>query len=85
MNNSKKPNIAYILTDQWRSSALGYAGNSDVKTRNLDAFAKKTVNYTNTVSLTPVCTPHRAALLIGKFPSTTGMFLNELYLPSEEL
>lgn len=81
----KKPNIVYILTDQWRDSALGYAGNPDVKTPNLDAFSKESVNFTNAVSVTPVCTPHRAALLTGKFPTTTGMFLNDLYLPSEEL
>ncbi|GAA4944074.1 sulfatase [Algibacter agarivorans] len=82
---SKKPNIVYILTDQWRGSALGYAGNPDVKTPNLDAFAKESVNFTNAVSVTPVCTPHRAALLTGKFPTTTGMFVNDLYLPAEEL
>ncbi|NJX14287.1 sulfatase family protein [Tamlana crocina] len=81
----KKPNIVYILTDQWRGSALGYAGNPDVKTPNLDAFAKEAINFTNAVSVLPVCTPHRASLLTGKFPTTTGMFLNDLYLPSEEL
>jgi len=83
--SDKKPNIVYILTDQWRGSALGYAGNPDVKTPNLDAFAKASVNFTNAVSVTPVCTPHRAALLTGKFPTTTGMFLNDIYLPSEEV
>lgn len=83
--NTKKPNIVYILTDQWRGSALGYAGNPDVKTPNLDVFAKESVNFTNAVSVTPVCTPHRAALLTGKFPTTTGMFLNDLYMPAEEL
>jgi len=81
----KKPNIVYILTDQWRSSALGYAGNPDVKTPNLDAFAKQSVNFTNAVSVTPVCTPHRAALFTGRFPTTTGMILNDIYLPSEEI
>ncbi len=82
---AKKPNIVYILTDQWRGSALGYAGNPDVKTPNLDAFAKQSVNFANAVSVMPVCTPHRASLLTGKFPTTTGMFLNDLYLPAEEL
>lgn len=82
---SKKPNIVYILTDQWRGSALGYAGDVNVRTSNLDAFAKESVNFTNAVSVTPVCTPHRAALLTGKYPTTTGMFLNDIYLPSEEL
>ncbi|PQJ72666.1 sulfatase family protein [Polaribacter butkevichii] len=85
IESKKKPNIVYILTDQWRGSALGYAGNPDVKTPNLDKFAKEAVNFTNAVSVTPVCTPHRAALLTGKFPTSTGMFINDLYLPSEEL
>ena len=84
-NEAKKPNIVYILTDQWRGSALGYAGDPNVKTPNLDNFAKESVNFTNAVSVTPVCTPHRAALLTGMFPTTTGMFVNDLYLSSDEL
>lgn len=80
-----KPNVVYILTDQWRGSSVGFNGNSEVKTPNLDAFAEASVNFTNAVSVTPVCTPHRAALFTGRFPTTTGMFLNDLYLPEEEL
>ncbi|KPM30500.1 Sulfatase [Croceitalea dokdonensis DOKDO 023] len=80
-----KPNIVYILTDQWRGDALGYAGDPNVKTPNLDQFAKESVNFTNAISVAPVCTPHRAALLTGKFPTTTGMFVNDLYLPKEEV
>ena len=83
--NTKKPNIVYILTDQWRGSAVGYDGNPDVKTPNLDAFAKQSINFKNTVSVTPVCTPHRAALFTGRFPTSTGMFVNDIYLSSEEL
>lgn len=83
--NDRKPNIVYLLTDQWRGSALGYDGNIDVKTPNLDAFASEAINFTNAVSVTPVCTPHRAALFTGKYPTSTGMFMNDLYLSSEEL
>ena len=83
--SKKKPNIVYILTDQWRSSAFGYAGDVNVKTPNLDKFSKESVNFTNAVSVSPVCTPHRAALMTGRYPTSTGMFLNDLYLPSEEL
>ena len=82
---SKKPNIVYILADQWRSSAFGYAGNPDVKTPNLDKFSEEAVNFSNAVSVAPVCTPHRASLMTGRYPTTTGMFLNDLYLPDEEL
>lgn len=81
----KKPNVIFILTDQWRSSAFGYAGNDVVKTPQLDQFAQSSINFTNAVSVTPVCTPYRASLLTGRYPTTTGMFLNDLYLPDEEL
>lgn len=80
-----KPNVIFILTDQWRASALGYNGNEVVKTPHLDAFAKEAVNFRNAVSVNPVCTPYRASLLTGRYPTTTGMFLNDLYLPPEEL
>lgn len=80
-----KPNVVYILTDQWRAQALGYAGDPNVKTPRLDKFSKESVNFTNAVSVAPVCTPHRAALMTGRYPTSTGMILNDLYLPSDEL
>lgn len=81
----RKPNIVYVLTDQWRAQALGYAGDPNVKTPNLDALAAKSINFENAISVCPVCTPHRAALMTGRYPLSTGMFMNDLYLPSEEL
>jgi len=82
---AKQPNVIYILTDQWRSTALGYVGNNIVKTPQIDKFSKEAVIFRNAVSVCPVCTPYRAALLTGRFPTTTGMFMNDLYLPKEEL
>ena len=79
------PNVVFILTDQWRGSALGYAGDPNVKTPNLDRFADEAVTFTNAVSVCPVCTPYRASLLSGRYPTSTGMFLNDAYLPEEEL
>jgi len=82
---AQKPNIVYILTDQWRASAFGYTGDPNVQTPNIDQFAKESVNFANAVTVNPVCTPYRAALQTGRFPTSTGMFLNDLYLPEEEL
>lgn len=84
-NKTNKLNVVYILTDQWRAESFAYAGDVNVKTPQLDKFAKEAVNFKNAVSVCPVCTPHRASLLTGKYPTSTGMFLNDLYLPSEEL
>lgn len=82
---SKHPNIVYVLADQWRASATGFAGDPNVKTPNLDRLAKNSLNFRNAVSVLPVCTPHRAALLSGRFPTSTGMFLNDAHLPDSEL
>ena len=81
----QKPNIIYILTDQWRASATGYSGDPNVKTPNIDALAKGSLNFKNAVSITPVCTPYRAALMTGRYPTTTGMFFNDVHLPDEEI
>lgn len=80
-----KPNILYLIADQWRASATGYAGDPNVRTPNLDRLAKESQNFCNAVSVLPVCTPHRAALLTGRYPTSTGMFLNDAHLPDEEL
>ena len=81
----KKPNIVYVLTDQWRAQATGYNGDPNLvgRTPNLDKIASEGVNFKNAISTTPVCTPYRSALLTGQYPSTTGMFLNDLHLPEE--
>lgn len=83
--SGKKPNIVYVLTDQWRAQATGYGGDPNVKTPNLDALAARSINFETAVSVCPVCTPYRASLLTGKYPLSTGMFMNDLYLPDKEL
>jgi arylsulfatase A-like enzyme len=80
-----KPNIVFVLTDQWRAQATGYAGDPNVKTPHLDALATNSINFENAVSVCPVCTPYRASLMTGRYPLSTGMFMNDLYLPSDEL
>lgn len=80
----KKPNIVYILTDQWRASATGYAGDPNVRTPNIDRLAQESYNFRNAVSVCPVCTPYRASLLTGRYPTSTGMFFNDLHLPPAE-
>jgi arylsulfatase A-like enzyme len=81
----KRPNIVFILTDQWRASAIGYTGDPNVKTPHLDSLAKESLNFKNAISVCPVCTPYRASLLTGRYPTSTGMFLNDANLPEGEL
>jgi arylsulfatase A-like enzyme len=81
----KRKNIVFVLTDQWRAQAFGYRGDPNVKTPNIDNLATESLNFENAISVCPVCTPQRASLLTGRYPTSTGMFMNDLYLPKEEL
>ncbi|MHC4124282.1 MAG: sulfatase family protein, partial [Planctomycetota bacterium] len=80
---SPKPNLVYVFADQWRAEATGYSGNPDVVTTNLDKLAEESINFVNTVSGSPVCSPHRASLMTGRYPLTTGVFINDLALNDE--
>jgi len=75
-----KPNIVYILVDQWRAQATGYSGDKNVHTPNLDRLAAHSLNVKNAISGMPVCTPHRASLMTGQYPLTTGVFMNDVML-----
>jgi len=76
----KKPNVVFVFGDQWRQQATGYAGDPNVKTPNLDALAKESVNFTQALAGCPVCSPYRASLLTGLRPLTHGVFVNDVYL-----
>jgi len=78
--NQTKPNLVFVLTDQWRAQATGYAGDPNAVTPNLNALTKESVNFTNAVSGCPVCTPYRASLMTGQYWLTHGLFLNDLCL-----
>jgi arylsulfatase A-like enzyme len=81
----KRPNVIFILADQWRAQSTGHTGDPNLigKTLNLDKLASQAVNFKNAISVTPVCTPYRAALMTGKYPTTTGMIFNDIQLPDE--
>src|SRR5690606_925935 len=44
------PNLVFVFADQWRAQALGYAGDPNVKTPNLDRLAARSLKFTNTVA-----------------------------------
>ena len=76
----RKPNVVFIFADQMRAASMGCMGNADVKTPNMDKLAKQGVLFSNCISTYPVCTPYRACLLTGKFPTTTGVVANGVEL-----
>ena len=76
-----QPNIVFVFADQLRAQTVGFMGNAQVRTPNMDRMAREGVVFRNTVANAPVCTPWRAAFLTGQYPLTNGIFLNDLRLP----
>lgn len=75
-----KPNVVFLLADQWRAQATGYAGDVNAKTPNLDRLATQAAVLTTAVSPCPVCSPYRGCLITGRYPLTHGVFLNDVCL-----
>jgi arylsulfatase A-like enzyme len=73
-----QPNIVFLLTDQWRLHDLGYSGNTQVQTPNIDALSRESVNFQHAISGYSVCCPWRASFLTGQYPLTHGVFLNDV-------
>ncbi len=61
----KKPNIIFIVTDDQRWDALGYAGNNIIQTPEMDKLAKKGVWFRNAIVTTPICSASRASIFTG--------------------
>ncbi len=81
--SSGKPNILFVLADQWRAQATGYAGDPNAITPHLDRLAAQSLNFTHAVSGCPVCSPYRASLTTGQHWLTHGVFLNDVHLRDE--
>lgn len=78
--SAPKPSIVFVIADQWRPQAFGFAGDPNVKTPNFDKLAAESVRFVNAVAGMPVCSPTRASLLTGQRPLTHGVFLNDVPL-----
>ncbi len=79
------PNIVVVIADQWRAQAFGFAGDPNVKTPNMDALAKCSVNFANAISALPVCCPTRATMLTGQRALTHGVFMNDVPLAPDSV
>ncbi|WP_244307301.1 sulfatase family protein [Flavobacterium fluviatile] len=64
-NSQTKPNIIFILTDDQRFDALGYAGNPLAYTPEMDNIAREGVYFKNAISTTPICAASRASIFSG--------------------
>lgn len=69
---SDKPNILFIMADQWRGDCLSVAGHPVVETPRLDDLARSGTLFTRAYSTCPSCIAARASIFTGLTPSAHG-------------
>ena len=69
-HNHARPNVLWIMTDQYRADCLGYMGHPVVQTPNLDRLAASGVVFENAFCQSPACMASRASLFTGRYPGT---------------
>lgn len=70
---AKRPNILFLMADQFRADCVGADGNSMIRTPNLDRIAAEGARFRCAYTSTPSCTPARSAILTGLSPWHHGM------------
>lgn len=66
-------NVLFILVDDLGWSDLGVYGSTFHETPNLDELAVKSTYFIQAYTPNPVCSPTRAAIMSGKYPSRVGI------------
>src|ERR1041384_2150681 len=68
-----KPNIVFILADDWGWGDLSCHGNKLVNTPNIDGLARAGTEFYQFNTCSPVCSPSRTAFMTGDFPARFGI------------
>jgi len=68
-HESTKPNIVLILVDDLGWTDLGCYGSKFHETPNIDRLASESMLFTDAYAACPVCSPTRAAIMSGKYPT----------------
>ncbi len=67
----KKPNILLITSDQQHWNTIG-AFNPEISTPHLDRLVSEGTMFTRAYCPNPTCTPTRASIITGQYPSQHG-------------
>jgi len=68
----RPPNLVIIFCDDLGYGDLGCYG-SRIRTPNLDRMAAEGMRFMHHLSANPVCSPSRASLLTGRYPTRVGV------------
>ncbi len=78
---SSRPNIVFIMADDFGWRDLGCYGSTFHQTPNLDKLAARGVRFTQAYAANPLCSPTRSSVLTGLWPARTGITAPVCHLP----
>lgn len=78
------PNFLVIMSDQHNPRLMGTAGNSVIRTPNLDRLAARGVQFDHAYCGSPLCVPSRMTFLTGQHCSDVDVWSLGCCLGSEE-
>lgn len=64
---AQRPNVIWLIADQWRAQAVGANGDPNVHTPNIDRLAKSGINFDQARSGFPLCCPFRGSMLTSRY------------------
>ena len=71
-----RPNILFVIADDWGKGHAGAYGCPWVKTPNFDRLAKEGLLFLNAYTPTAKCAPSRSAIMTGRHPWLLGAAAN---------
>jgi N-acetylglucosamine-6-sulfatase len=71
-----RPNIVVLIVDDLRFDEFGAGGHPYLRTPNFDRLATEGALFVNAFHAVPLCSPNRATMLTGQFPSRHGIIDN---------
>src|SRR6266542_535339 len=79
---TRRPNILLITSDQQHFQTIGVT-NPRIKTPALDRLCAEGTRFTRAYTPNPVCTPTRASMITGLYPSAHGAWTIGVKLPED--
>ncbi len=77
-SGAEKPNLVIFYADDLGWGETGCQGNRDIPTPNIDSLARNGVRFTQGYVAATYCSPSRAGLMTGRYPTRFGHEFNSV-------
>ena len=74
--NGQRPNVIVVVVDDLRFDEFGAGGHPYLETPHIDRLAAEGVMFTNAFHAVSLCSPNRASIFTGQYPSRHGIIDN---------